>query len=57
MPQDVFVVVVRYGGVVGVFSEQSLAAQYIASINFNSTLGKECYLIEEYTLDELVGEN
>ncbi len=57
MPQDVFVVVVRYGGVVGVFSEQSLAVQYIESINFNSTLGKECLLLEEYTIDELVGEN
>ena len=57
MPQNLFAVVVRYNEIVGIFSQKSFAERYIQSIDPNSALGKEELLIEEYDVDDLVGED
>ena len=51
MTQNVFVLVVRYNGIVGVFSEEVLAENYMKA---NQAATREEYLIEEYEIDFLV---
>ena len=55
MEQSVFVAAVRYGGVLGVFSEEGLAEDYLEI--YRRRMPKDEYIVTESTVDELVGES